>query len=103
MSTYIYDRYRYICKDKPSGGSDSKESAYNAGNPGLIPGFGRSPGEGHGSPLQYSCLENSMDRGACRATVPGVARVRHDSATKPPPVKTGHPNEPLLGVDSQVM
>ena len=76
MSTYIYDRYRYICKDKPSGGSDSKESAYNAGNPGLIPGFGRSPGEGHGSPLQYSCLENSMDRGACRATVHGVVKSR---------------------------
>ena len=46
------------------GGSDGKESACNAGDPGLIPGSGRSPGEGNGNPLQYSCLENSVDRGA---------------------------------------
>ena len=45
------------------GSSDSKEFARNAGDPGLIPGLGRSPGEGNGNPLQYSCLEN-MDRGA---------------------------------------
>ena len=43
--------------------SDSKESACSAGDPGLIPGLGRSPGEGNGHPLQYSCLENPMDRG----------------------------------------
>ena len=67
------------------GGSDGKESAYNAGDPGLIPGSGRSPGERNGNPLQYSCLENPMDRGAWQATVHGVARVRHDLATKPPP------------------
>ena len=46
------------------GGSDGKESACNAGDLGLIPGSGRSPGEGHGNPLQYSCLENPMDKGA---------------------------------------
>ena len=46
------------------GGSDGKVSAYNVGDPGLIPGSGRSPGEGNGNPLQYSCLENSMDGGA---------------------------------------
>ena len=46
------------------GGSDSKASAYNAGDPGSIPGSGRSPGDGNGNPLHYSCLENSMDRGA---------------------------------------
>ena len=46
------------------GGSDSKASVYNAGDPGSIPGLGRSPGEGNGNPLQYSCRENSMDRGA---------------------------------------
>ena len=46
-----------------SGGSDGKESACNAGDLGLIPGLGISPGEGNGTPLQYSCLENSMDRG----------------------------------------
>ena len=55
------------------GGSDSKESACSAGDPGLIPGSGRSPGEGNGKPLQYSCLENPMDRKGCRATVHGVA------------------------------
>ena len=55
------------------GDSDGKESAGNAGDLGLIPGSGRSPGEGNGNPLQYSCLENPMDRGAWRATVHGVA------------------------------
>ena len=50
---------------------------------GSIPGSGRSPGEGNGNPLQYSCLGNPMDRGAWRATVCGVARVRNDLATKP--------------------
>ena len=56
------------------GGSDSRESACNAGDLGSTPGSGRSPGEGNGNPLQYSCLENSMDRGAWRATVHGVAK-----------------------------
>ena len=50
------------------GGSDGKVSAYNAGDPGSIPGLGRSPGERNGNPLQYSCLENSMDGGAWQAT-----------------------------------
>ena len=45
------------------GGSDGKASAYNVGVPGSIPGLGRSSGEGNGTPLQYSCLENPMDRG----------------------------------------
>ena len=56
------------------GGSDSKELACNAGDLGSIPGSGRSPGEGNGNSLQYSCLENSMDRGAWRATVCGAAK-----------------------------
>ena len=47
------------------GGSDGKASAYNAGEPGPVPGSGRSPGEGNGTPLQYSCLENPVDGGAC--------------------------------------
>ena len=47
-----------------SGGSDGKASAYHAGDPGSIPGSGRSPGEENGNPLQYSCLENPMDREA---------------------------------------
>ena len=55
------------------GGSDDKESACNTGHPGLIPGLGRSVGEGNCSPLQDSCLENSMDRGVWRSTVHGVA------------------------------
>ena len=58
------------------GGSDNKESAYNAGDLGLIPGSGRSPGEGNGCSLQYSCLENPMDRGAWRATVYGITKSR---------------------------
>ena len=56
------------------GGSDGKESACNVGDPGSIPGLGRSPGEGNGYPLQYSCLENSMNRGASWATVHGTAK-----------------------------
>ena len=55
------------------GGSDSKESACSAGDPGSIPGSGRSPGEENGNSLQYSCLENPMDRKGCRDTVHGVA------------------------------
>ena len=51
------------------GGSDGKESAYSAGGLGSIPGSGRSPGEGNGYPLQCSCLENPMDRGAWQAIV----------------------------------
>ena len=47
-----------------SGGSDGKASLYNAGDPGSIPGLGRSPGEGNGNPLRYYCVENPMDRGA---------------------------------------
>ena len=57
-----------------SGGSDNKASVYNAGDPGSIPGSGRSPGEGNGNPLQYYCLENPMDGGAWWATVHGVAK-----------------------------
>ena len=53
-------------------------NAGDAGDMGLIPGSGRSPSVGSGNPLQYSCLGNPMDRGAWRATVHGVARVRHD-------------------------
>ena len=61
------------------GGSDSKESACNAGDPGSIPGSGRSPGEGNSNPLQYSCLGNFMDRGAWRATIHGITKIwTHD-------------------------
>ena len=60
--------------EEVSGGSDGKESACNVVDRGLIPGSGRSPGEGNGNPLQYSCLENPMDREAWWATVHGVAK-----------------------------
>ena len=56
------------------GDSDSNESAHNVGDPGSTAGSGRSLGEGNGYPLQYSCLENSMDRGAWQATVHGVTK-----------------------------
>ena len=59
-----------------TGSSDGKESACNAGDPGSILGSGKSPGEGNGNPLQYSYLESSMDRGAWRSTVHGVAKSR---------------------------
>ena len=69
--------YIYVCVYIPfPGGSEVKASACNAGDLGLIPGSGRSPGEGNGHPLQYSCLENPMDGGAGRATVHGVAKSR---------------------------
>ena len=60
----------------PLYGSEDKASACNAGDPGSIPGLGRSPGEGNGNPLPYSCLENPMDRGAQWATVHGVSKSR---------------------------
>ena len=62
-------------KDFP-GGSDGKAFAYNVGDPGSIPELGRSPGEGNGNPLQYTCLENPMDGGAWEAAVHGVAKSR---------------------------
>ena len=65
----------YVNKYFP-GGSDGKASAYNAGDPGSIPGSRRSPGEGNGNPLQHSCLENPMDRGAWLAAVHGVTKSR---------------------------
>ena len=61
------------------GGSDGKESVYNAGDLGSIPGSGRLPVEGNGNPLQYSCLENPMDGGAwCKLLSMGSRRVGHD-------------------------
>ena len=56
------------------GGSEVKASAWNAGDPGSIPGSGRSPGEGNGNPLQYSCQENPMEGRAWQATVHGVTK-----------------------------
>ena len=64
------------------GGSDGKESTYNVGDLGSIPGLRRCPGGGHGNPLQYSCMENTLDREAWWAMTHGIARVRHDWVTK---------------------
>ena len=58
------------------GSSDGKEFACSVGDPALIPGSGRSPEEGNGNPVQYSCLENPLDRGAWRATVHEVTKSR---------------------------
>ena len=67
----------YVYDDKGfPGGSEVKASACNAGDLGSIPGLGRSPGEENGNPLQYSCLENPMDRGALWATVHRVVKSR---------------------------
>ena len=69
------DIYTLLCiKLGFPGGSDGKESACSAGDPGSTPGSGRSPGEGNGKPLQYLCLENPMDREAWRAAVHGIAK-----------------------------
>ena len=69
--------------------SVGKESACNAGDQGSIPGLGRSPGEGNGNLLQYSCLENPMDRGTWQATVHRFARVGHNLATNRKPDELG--------------
>ena len=71
----VISKYETLAMGFP-GDSDGKESVFNAGNWGLIPGLGRFPQERNGNPLQYSCLENSMDRGAWWATVHGVAKSR---------------------------
>ena len=77
------ERKQSITPDFPGvlgfpGGSVSKESACNSGDQGSIPGSGRSDGEGNGIPLQYSFLENPMDKGLWRAVVHRVTRVGHD-------------------------
>ena len=71
MFTYLLD---HLQESYSTGGSDGKAPARNVGDPGSIPGLGRSSGEGNGNPLQYSCLENSMVRGAWLATVHGVEK-----------------------------
>ena len=62
-----------------------QKTTYNTGDPGSVPGSGRSSREGNSNPLQYSCLGNPMDRGASQAIVQGSQRVGHDWASKPPP------------------
>ena len=74
MAINKYINWCEFCSSDFPGGSDGKASTYNVGDLGSIPGSGRSPGEGNGNPLQYSCLENPMDGGAWWATVHGVAK-----------------------------
>ena len=80
LTVFLYTTMKYPmeCKKKKSfpGGSEVKVFAFNAGDPGSIPGQGRSPGEGNGNPLQHSCLENPMYRETWWATVHGVAKSR---------------------------
>ena len=80
---YIYNNYKYACIWDFHGDSVVKNPHVNAGDAVSIPGLGRSPGEGNGNPLQYSCLGNPMDREVCWATVHGVPKgVRRDLAMK---------------------
>ena len=88
------------------GGSDGKESAHNVGDRSSITGLGRSPGEGNGNPLQYSCLENPMDRGPGRLRSMGLWRIGHNWATntggllvKNPPCNAGAQVQPLVWED----
>ena len=79
LNSYFFPIPITLCKNELTksnfpGGSDSKASVYTAGDLGSIPGLGRSLGEGNGNPLQYACLENSMDGGAWYVTVQGIAK-----------------------------
>ena len=80
-----FKTYYPIIHDFP-GGSAGKESACHAGDLGSIPGLGRSPGGGHGNPLQYSCLENPTDRGTWKAVVHSHKELDTTEVTKPPPL-----------------
>ena len=74
LKILFFDKEYISCIGSFPGGSDGKESAYNAEDPGSIPWLGRSPGKGNDNPLHYSCPENSVDRGAWQATVHAVAK-----------------------------
>ena len=76
MKRVLFLSSPYLLRKGFPGGSDGKESACNTGDPGSIPGLGRSLGEGNGNPVQYSFLENPTDRGAWWASVHGVAKSR---------------------------
>ena len=71
---WLFILHKVVCTLGFPVGSDGKESACNSGDLGSIPGLGRSPGGGHGNPLQYSCLENSHEQRSLEATVHGVSK-----------------------------
>ena len=85
VPTSVYTSASLVLGRGFPGGSDDKESACNAGETGLIPGSGRSPGEGNGNLFQYSCLENPMDRGDYGVESMNWQRIRHDWATNTSP------------------
>ena len=74
VKAFLFPFYTLVGTKGFPGGSDGKESACNVGDLGLVPGLGRAPGEGNGNTLQYSCLENSLDRGAWWATAHRVTK-----------------------------
>ena len=76
MTTFSIKRLVIVIISRFRGGSDGKTPARNAGDLGSIPVLGRSPGEGHGNPVRYSCLENPLDRGTWRATIRRVTKSR---------------------------
>ena len=76
LSALLDEGCSYLLPGAFPHGSDIKESACNVGDPGSIPGSGRAPGEGNGHPLQYSCLENPIDRGVWWGTIHGVTKSR---------------------------
>ena len=90
LSAWLRFRFPRVTALGFSHSSVGKESTCSEADRGSIPGLGRSPGEGNGNPLQYSCLENPMDWGAWRATVQGVARVGHDLVTKTTTIKPAY-------------
>ena len=73
--TFFFFNWDILALQGFPGGSDSKESACNAGHPDSVPGLGRYPGEGNGHPLQYSCLGNAMDGGSWQAAVRGITEL----------------------------
>ena len=84
IPVFLFHTELYTNPGSPNG-SVVKNLSAKARDAGLIPGLGRSPGEGNGNLLQYSCLGNPMDRGAWQATVHGVTTVKKDVVIKPPP------------------
>ena len=85
------------------GGSDGKASAYNAGDPGSIPGSGRSPGEGNGNPLQYSCLENPLDVFPHNSTVKNPPTMQEMQETWVLSLGSENPPEEGMAIHSSIL
>ena len=100
LLTILWQQFN-LCARGLAGGSVVKNPSANAGNADSIPGLGRSPRETNGNPLQYSCLENPMDRGGWWAPVLGVTRVWHHLATKPWPPPVSCPQGTTRGPETE--